>query len=147
MTPILTDYELFEQSSDSNRRLLCEEELILEVTEAVSAVMQEEGITKAQLARRMGRTKGFITQLLSGSRNLTLRTLAGVADALESRVTITVSKDRHRMSASDESPYSRVFDLEPLDTSLWNQEPIERDLPTNPPLQDSVDEMYMEAAA
>lgn len=147
MTPILTDYELFEQSSDSNRRLLCEEGLILEVTEAISMVMQEEDITKAQLAIRMGRTKGFITQILSGSRNLTLRTLAAVADALEYRVTIMVSKDRHRMSASDESPYSRVFDLEPLGNSSWNQEPIERDLPTNSPLQDSADEMYMEAAA
>ena len=96
----LTDYELFEQASERNRRLLREEELILEVTEAVSAVMQEEGITKAQLAKRMGRTKGFITQLLSGGRNLTLRTLAGLADALEARVTITVSKDRDSMSAS-----------------------------------------------
>ena len=147
MAQILTDYELFERSSDRNRRLLREEELILEVTEAVSAVMQEEGITKAQLARHMGRTKGFITQLLSGSRNLTLRTLAGMADALGYRVTITVSKDRHRMSASGESPYLRVVDLGPLGLSSWNQEPIERDSPASLPLQASADEMGMEAAA
>ena len=91
-------YELFEQSSERNRRLLREEELILDVTEAVSAVMQEAGISKAQLAKRMGRTKGFITQLLSGGRNLTLRTLAGLADALEARVAITVSQNRDSRS-------------------------------------------------
>ena len=105
-------YELFEQSSERNRRLLREEELILDVTEAVSAAMQEEGITKAQLAKRMGRSKGFITQLLSGGRNLTLRTLAGLADALEARVTITVSKDRDSRPASSESPDLRVNNIE-----------------------------------
>ena len=106
MNRTATDYELFEQSSDHNRRLLREEALILEVTEAVSAVMQEEGISKSQLAKRMGKTKGFISQLLSGGRNLTLRTLAGLVDALEYRVIITVSKDRGRMSVGSEPPDS-----------------------------------------
>ena len=105
-------YELFEQSSERNRRLLREEELILDVTEAVSVVMREEGVSKAQLAKRMGRTKGFITQLLSGGRNLTLRTLADIADALEARVTITVSKDRDSRSVSSESPDLRVNNIE-----------------------------------
>ena len=105
-------YKLFEQSSERNRRLLREEELILRATEAVSAVMREEGVSKARLARRMGRTKGFITQLLSGGRNLTLRTLADIADALEARVTITVSKDRDSKSVSSESPDLRVNNSE-----------------------------------
>ena len=134
-----TDYELFEQASERNRRLLVEEDLILDVTEAISAVMQEEGISKAQLAKRMGRTKGFITQLLSGGRNLTLRTLAGLADALESRVTITVSKNRDSMSVSSESPSLRVnnFELQPFP---WNQVPVRREPPGRIPLQASADE-------
>lgn len=108
-----TDYELFEQSSAHNRRLLREEELILEVTEAVSAVMEKEHISKAQLAKRLGKTKGFISQLLSGGRNLTLRTLAGLVDALGYRVTIRVSKDRDGMSVSSESPGLRFSNIEP----------------------------------
>ena len=129
-----TDYELFEQASERNRRLLREEELILDVTEAVSTVMQEAGISKAQLARRMGRTKGFITQLLSGGRNLTLRTLAGLADALEARVTITISKDHDNRSISSESPAWRVnnFDLQP---SPWIQVPVRREPPVSISLQ------------
>ena len=134
-----TDYEIFEQSSDHNRRLLREEELILEVTEAVSVVMEKEGISKAQLAKRMGRTKGFITQLLSGGRNLTLRTLAGLADALEARVTITVSKDRDSMSVSSESPGLRVSKIEPW-SSHWTQPPVWRESSVSMPLQASADE-------
>ena len=122
MNQASTDYELFEQSSDRNRRLLREEELILEVTEAVSAVMQEEGISKTQLAKRLGKTKGFISQLLSGGRNLTLRTLAGLVDALGYRITIRVSKDRDRMSVSGQSPDLRPIHIEPW-SSPWSQSP------------------------
>ena len=132
-------YELFEQSSERNRRLLREEELILDVTEAVSAMMQEAGISKTQLAKRMGRTKGFITQLLSGGRNLTLRTLAGLADALEARVTITVSQNRDSRSVSSESPDLRVSRIEPW-ASPWTQSPVWRKASVSMPLQTSADE-------
>lgn len=134
-----TDYELFEQSSDHNRRLLREEELILEVTEAVSAVMQEEGVSKTQLAKRMGKTKGFISQLLSGGRNLTLRTLAGLVDALGYRVIITVSKDRDGMSVISQSPDLRVNNIEPW-SSPWAQSPTRRESDFSVPLRDPVGE-------
>ncbi len=134
-----TDYELFERASERNRRLLREEALIQDAAEAVSVVMQEEGVTKAQLARRMGRTKGFITQLLSGGRNLTLRTLAGVADALEARVTITVSKDRDGMSVSSESPDLRVVNIESW-PSPWTQSPARRGATVGIPPRTPVDE-------
>lgn len=132
-------YELFEQSSERNRRLLREEELILDVTEAVSAAMREAGISKAQLAKRMGRTKGFITQLLSGSRNLTLRTLADIADALEARVTITVSKDRDSRSISSGPPDLRVNNIESR-PSPWTQSPARRGATVGIPPRTPVDE-------
>lgn len=133
-----TDYEIFEQSSARNRRLLREEELILEVTEAVSVVMQEEGISKTQLAKRLGKTKGFISQLLSGGRNLTLRTLARLVDALGYRVTITVSKDRGRMSVSGESPDLRVSNIESW-SAPWPQSPTQVESSFSIPLQESVE--------
>lgn len=91
-----TDYEIFEQSSPHNRRLLREEELIVEVAEALSKVMEEESMTKTELARRLGKTKGFISQLLGGGRNLTLRTIADVADTLGCHVQVTLSRRRER---------------------------------------------------
>src|SRR6266849_8448298 len=91
MTKARTDYEAFEQSSVANRRLLREEELILDVTEAVSEMLEEEGVTQTMLAQRLGKTKGFVSQILAGGRNLTLRTIADVADALGYRVRIAFS--------------------------------------------------------
>ena len=94
MSRKLTDYEAFETSSVSNRRLLRQEELILEVTEALSGALEKEGITKKDLAERLSKTKGFVSQILAGGRNLTLRTIADVADALECRIRIRCEKPR-----------------------------------------------------
>lgn len=87
-----TDYEMFESSSPENRRLLREEELILEVTIALSEAMEKAEMTKSQLAAKLGKSPAFVTQILAGGRNLTLRTMASVADALGSRVTIHISR-------------------------------------------------------
>lgn len=66
-------------------RMLLQERLILDVTERLSEVLLETGITKAELARRLDRTPGFVSQVLGGGRNLTLRTIADVAAALSHR--------------------------------------------------------------
>lgn len=92
MTRVLTDYEALEQSSPQTRRLLRQEELILEVTEALSQALAREQVTKKALADRLGKSKGFVSQVLAGGRNLTLRTVAEIADALGYRTVVRLSK-------------------------------------------------------
>lgn len=90
-----TTYEIFRGTSAQNRRLLRQEELILEVTEALAGAMIRQGITKSELARRLGKSKGFVSQVLAGNRNLTLRTIADIGDALACQVRV------HVLSQSD----------------------------------------------
>ncbi|HXG70683.1 MAG TPA: helix-turn-helix transcriptional regulator [Gemmatimonadaceae bacterium] len=80
--PPQSDYEQFEQSSTQSRRMLRQEELILDVTETFCEAMDRDGANRKQLAEALGKTRGFVSQLLNGGRNLTLRTVADVADAL-----------------------------------------------------------------
>jgi transcriptional regulator with XRE-family HTH domain len=87
-----TEVERFERSSIENRRLLKQEGLILDVTEALSAAIEESGLTRSELARRLGKTKGFVSQLLAGGRNLTLRTVADIADAIGVSLAIAVKR-------------------------------------------------------
>ena len=49
----------------------------------IQALMDSQGVTKAELARRVGKSRAYVTQSLSGDRNMTLRTFAGFADALD----------------------------------------------------------------
>ncbi|MEE8585278.1 MAG: helix-turn-helix transcriptional regulator [Acidobacteriota bacterium] len=98
-----TDYEEFAGISEENRKLLRQEELILDATEGLASLMERQGITKADLARRLGRSRGYITQILAGSRNFTLRTLAEVANALGYRVHLSFDADPEEGVRSQES--------------------------------------------
>lgn len=75
-------------ASPESRRLYEEERLILWATEAVAEAMARSGFTRAQLAEALGTSRPNVTQLLSGSRNMTLRTLAAVAHACGARADI-----------------------------------------------------------
>jgi transcriptional regulator with XRE-family HTH domain len=106
-----SDYERFELSSVENRRLLREEELILEATVALAQALEAEGMRKTELAQRLGKSRAFVTQILSGGRNLTLRTLADAADALGYQARLRLCKEGVR---------SVVFDIvEPLEPFSW----------------------------
>jgi transcriptional regulator with XRE-family HTH domain len=75
-------------------QLLREEELILQTTNLIYETMEKCGVTKAELAKRMGKTPAFVTQILSGDRNLTLRTIADIALALEMRPVVILADTR-----------------------------------------------------
>lgn len=80
-------------------RLVRQEELILQVTETLTQALDEAGVTKAELARRLGKSPGFVSQVLGGGRNLTLRTLSDIAAALGLRPALHLSSDRESLAA------------------------------------------------
>ncbi len=75
-------------SNRSYRALYEKEKFILEASELICKAMEAKRISRAELARRLGTTRGFVTQILSGSRNLTLSTLARVMWTLGFIVTL-----------------------------------------------------------
>ena len=93
-----TDYDPLSSTSDEARRLLRREELILKVAEAIASSMAEAKVTRSELARRLGRTPAFVTQTLGGGRNLTLGTIAEVADALCQDVRVHLDPSPRRRS-------------------------------------------------
>ncbi len=63
---------------DQTKLLWNQEAAILDATELLCQLMKEAGISRSDLAARMGTTKSNITQILDGSRNMTIRTLSDV---------------------------------------------------------------------
>jgi transcriptional regulator with XRE-family HTH domain len=59
--------------------------LITQLTDEINWHLHEQALTRADLASRMGVSPGRVSQILSGGENLTLRTLAGLATALDAR--------------------------------------------------------------
>lgn len=71
------------QSNQDHARLLAQETLIVDVTEALAAAIEHAGISRTELAERLNASKGHVSQVLNGSRNMTLRTLADLCLALK----------------------------------------------------------------
>ncbi|MGI8979200.1 MAG: helix-turn-helix domain-containing protein [Pirellulaceae bacterium] len=63
-------------------RLYQQERAICDVTDLIEDVMEEKGIGRAKLAALLGRNKSWVTQLLDGEANKTIRTVADVLAVL-----------------------------------------------------------------
>jgi len=66
------------------------EQLILDVTEQICAAMEGQDISRSELAQRLDVSRAYVTKLLNGHPNMTLRTLVEVAAALGLRPNISV---------------------------------------------------------
>ncbi|WP_058047355.1 helix-turn-helix domain-containing protein [Streptomyces roseifaciens] len=60
-------------------------------TASLAGLLAERGMTRKDLADSMGVSPGRVSQILSGDENLTMRSLAAVADALDLRMEISFS--------------------------------------------------------
>lgn len=69
-------------------RLEAQENLILEVTEGIYQAMERLGVTKAALADRLDKSRSYVSQVLSRDRNMTLRTVADFAWALDVEIAV-----------------------------------------------------------
>lgn len=67
-------------------------ELIMAVTESICEILEKEHITRKELADKIAKTKGFVSQLLNGSRNMTLSTLAEIAYSLGYMPTLSFAR-------------------------------------------------------
>lgn len=65
--------------------------LVTQLTNEINWHMRERGLTRADLAARMGVSPGRVSQILGGGENLTLRTLAALSTALDARFDIELS--------------------------------------------------------
>ena len=88
-----TLYENYIKDKDFER-IMMQEDLIMDVTETFCEILEREKIKKNTLAKFMGKTKGYISQLLGGGRNLTLRSIADLAFHLGYNIKIEFTKKR-----------------------------------------------------
>ena len=64
---------------------------IIEFTMDIGRLMDEQDISRAELARRLGTSRAYVTKLLGGNANFTLETMNKVAMALGAVVHVHVA--------------------------------------------------------
>ena len=68
--------------STAEERAFAREELIYNVTEDLLVAMEDASISKADLARKLSKGRAFVSQILSGQRNMTLGTFSDICYAI-----------------------------------------------------------------
>ena len=58
------------------------EGLKLEITEQIFQAMEDKKVSQSELARRLGKNRAFISKILQGKNNFTLKTLVLIARKL-----------------------------------------------------------------
>ena len=77
---------------------------VLEFSEELCRLMEEKKVSRAELARRIGTSRAYITKLLGGSANFTLLTMVKLAMALDGALHVHISDKRAVTRWQDLSP-------------------------------------------
>jgi transcriptional regulator with XRE-family HTH domain len=78
----------------------------LRFTEELLALMNEQNVTRAELARRVGVSPAYITKVFRGTVNLTLETMSRLALAVGASVRLHVAPV-HKRTRWDDVPAAR----------------------------------------
>ena len=78
--------------------------LVTHLTNEINWYMRERGLSRADLAARMGVSPGRVSQILGGGENLTLRTLAALSTALDAHFDLELSPLKTGDSYTSHSP-------------------------------------------
>jgi len=100
-------------------RLFRQEQVILDVTELICRVMHEDGVSRVQLAKRLGKSKGFVSQLLDGEHNMTIRTISDVFLALNRTVRFSCEEDAKQASEVGGDTFLTFFPLVSRPVTRW----------------------------
>lgn len=107
--------------SSEARREYERERFIVWALEEIAEAMQQNGLTKADLARALGKSRAYITQVLSG-RNVTVGTLVDLAWACGVRLSVKREPLRNGDFISSPvmvvEPIKRVVQIKP-DGQEW----------------------------
>lgn len=64
------------------------EKVLFEVAEQTCKLIESQGVTRSELAQRLAVTPAYITKLLNGNPNLTIKSLLKLSDVLGQRLDI-----------------------------------------------------------
>lgn len=79
--------------ADDSLREYAEERAVLEITGVLYEAMERAGLTQSDIAVQLGTSRSFVSQVLSGSRNMTLKTMGAFLWACGLRVEQLVTED------------------------------------------------------
>jgi ribosome-binding protein aMBF1 (putative translation factor) len=94
-------FDSIQNESKANKKIFARETLIQNVTEDIMIAMEDLKISKSDLAKKIGKSKSYITQILSGSRNMTLTSLSDLCFELDITPNVKILEDNQKVETFD----------------------------------------------
>jgi len=94
-------FDSMESESKTNKKIFARATLIQNVTEDIMIAMEDLKISKSDLAKKIGKSKSYITQILSGSRNMTLTSLSDLCFELDIIPDVKILEDNQKFENFD----------------------------------------------
>lgn len=94
-------FDSMERESKTNKKIFARATLIQNVTEDIMIAMEDLKISKSDLAKKIGKSKSYITQILSGSRNMTLTSLSDLCFELDIIPDVKILEDNQKFDNFD----------------------------------------------
>lgn len=111
---------MIENTSQQRSAIAVEEGFVVEVQSFLQELMNAEGISRAELARRMGVSRARVTQIFSDEcKNLTVRLLAKAAHALGQEPSIESELTRRLRSRRDDEDREALISASPNVVLIW----------------------------
>lgn len=89
------DVTFFDEFADITAEITPEEwkyyDLADEISDQITEFMAARKISKADLARSLGKSKAFVSKVLRGDANITVKTLSSVLHHLEARIEFRIA--------------------------------------------------------
>jgi transcriptional regulator with XRE-family HTH domain len=79
----------------------------LELSEQVFQIMENKGMSEAELARRLKVSRAYVNKILQGSTNFTIETLVKIGIALDSKFTFEFVEE----DSEEDIPEAKAVDL------------------------------------
>ena len=103
------------------KRQEVQDELIFNVTEDLLIAMEDAGLTKADISRRLNKSKSRISQMLAGDANITLRTLASMCFEIGVGVDVRIGNEYSVRDPRSEPGHEDDFDYMFSEPSVRSQ--------------------------
>lgn len=84
------------------------EGLKLDITERICELMEVRGINRKQLAELIGSSPAFITKILNGNSNFTLKTMLSLADVLGCELAVKFEQKELSLYSHTDVPQKRT---------------------------------------
>jgi transcriptional regulator with XRE-family HTH domain len=108
-------------------------------TEELHQLAEQRGISRAELARRLGTSPAYITKIFGGDANFTVETMVRLARAVGGQLHLHLSPQEHEVTLIQAAPPKRLKSFSAFKADEYRHVPTTR-------FEENVDEVLAPAA-